>query len=70
MKLTDADAELELEKEREANAFAYELLMPVDKFVEVYKKYPDAISLVASEFNVSITHVLIRIKDLKQAGLI
>lgn len=57
-------------KEMEANAFAAELLMPADKFVEAYGKYKEYISVISSIFNVSVEAVQIRIKTLKQQGLI
>ena len=57
-------------KEVEANAFAADLLMPIDKFVKAYEKYKEYISLIYSMFNVSVAAVQVRIKNLKQQGLL
>ena len=52
--------------ESEANVLAYELVMPFDKFIKLFKKYKGDVSILSDKFLVPEKNVRQRIKFLKK----
>lgn len=53
-------------KESEANVFAYELLMPLPKFIRIYQEYAGNIFIIAEKFFVPERYVAKKITFLKK----